>query len=138
MLLDANTLNYFGPGGIKILNGTGYSHAWFNGTVCSASITANCFPQPDNLQFGNLSPNVISGPGNWFLDLSLFREIAIKERLKLQLRGEGFSIFNTPQWNNLDTNIGNARTPANPNGTFGYITGAGGNRQIQFGAKVIF
>ena len=59
-------------------------------------------------------------------------------RLKLQLRGESFSIVNTPQWNNPDTNIGNARTAANPNGTFGYITSAGGNRQIQFGAKVIW
>jgi Carboxypeptidase regulatory-like domain len=135
---NANTLNYFGPGGIRILNGTGYSHAWFDGTVCSASVTANCFSQPDNLQFGNLSPNVISGPGPWSLDLSLFREIAIKERFKLQLRGESFSIVNAPQWNNPDTNIGNARTAANPNGTFGFITSAGGNRQIQFGAKVIW
>jgi hypothetical protein len=75
---------------------------------------------------------------HWFLDFSLFREIAIAERFKLQLRGESFSIVNTPQWNNPDTNIGNARTAANPNGTFGYITGAGGNRQIQFGAKVIW
>ena len=50
--------------------------------------------------------------------------------MQLELRGEAFSLTNTPQWSNPDTGIGNR--------TFGYITSAGGNRQIQFGAKVIF
>jgi hypothetical protein len=126
---NSNTLDYFGDG-IQILNGTGRSNPWFNPAICSATVTSNCFSQPANLKFGNLSPNVISGPGQWFLDLSIFREITIMEKLKLQLRGESFSVVNTPQWNNPDTNIGNQ--------TFGYITSAGGNRQMQLGAKVIW
>ena len=50
--------------------------------------------------------------------------------MQLEFRGEASSITNTPQWNNPDTGIGNS--------TFGYITGAGGNRTIQLGAKIIF
>jgi hypothetical protein len=126
---NSNTLNYFGSG-IPILKGNGLSAPWFGPTICSATITTNCFAQPGNLQFGNLSPNVISGPGSWSMDLSVFRSFKIAERLTLQLRGESFSVVNTPQWNNPDTNIGNT--------TFGYITGAGGNRSVQLGTKVIW
>jgi hypothetical protein len=127
---NSNTLNYFGPGGIQILKGTGTGAPWFNPAKCSATITTQCFAQPGTLQFGNLGPNVISGPGMWNMDLSLFRSFRIAEKLTLELRGESFSVINTPQWGNPDTNIGNT--------TFGYITGAGGNRTVQLATKIIF
>jgi hypothetical protein len=60
----------------------------------------------------------------------VFKQFHVTERVQMELRGEGFSVVNTPQWNNPDTSIGNR--------TFGYITGAGGNRQIHLGAKVMF
>ena len=127
---NSNTLNYFGPGGIQILKGTGPGAPWFNPAKCSATITTQCFAQPGALQFGNLGPNVISGPGMWNMDLSLFRSFRIAEKLTLELRGESFSVINTPQWGNPDTNISNT--------TFGYITGAGGNRTVQLATKIIF
>jgi hypothetical protein len=127
---NSNTLNYFGPGGIQTPKGNGLSAPWFNPAKCGGDLAANCFAQPGNLQLGNLSPNVISGPGLWTMDLSIFRSFSVTERLKLQVRGESFSVVNTPTWNNPDTNIGNT--------TFGYITGAGGNRQIQIGTKIIW
>jgi hypothetical protein len=127
---NGNTLNYFGPGGIQVLHGVGRDAAWFSPTICSATVNTNCFAQPGNLQFGNLGLNAISGPNNWFMDLSVFREFNLRERLKLQLRGESFSVVNSPQWNNPDTNIGNK--------TFGFITSAGGNRTVQLGTKVIW
>jgi hypothetical protein len=125
---NGNTLNYFGDG-IQILHGTG-RNAWFAPTICSATVTANCFSQPGNLQFGNLGLYPITGPGYWNLDASVFKQFKVTERMQLELRGEGFSVVNTPQWGNPDTAIGNT--------TFGQITSAGGNRQIQLGAKVIF
>jgi hypothetical protein len=126
---NSNNLNYFGPS-IPILKGNGRDAAWFAPTICTASLTSNCFAQPGNLQFGNLGPNVISGPGSWDMSLSLFRSFKIAERFRLQLRGESFSVVNTPQWNNPDTNIGNK--------TFGVITSAGGNRTVQLGMKIIY
>lgn len=125
---NSNTLNHVGS--IEILHGTGRDAPWFNPAVCSSSVTSNCFSQPGALQVGNLGRYPISGPGFWNLDGSIFKQFRIRERMQLELRGEAFSLTNTPQWSNPDTGIGNR--------TFGYITSAGGNRQIQFGAKVIF
>jgi Carboxypeptidase regulatory-like domain len=140
---NSNTLNYFGPGGIQILHGTGRDAAWFDPTICSFgtnnSVTTQCFAQPGAEipqgqpvppEFGNLGRSVIYGPGYWNLDASIFRSFRFSERASLELRGEGFSVINTPQWNNPDTGIGNK--------TFGYITGAGGSRSMQLGAKLIF
>jgi hypothetical protein len=126
---SGNTLNYFGNG-IPILHGTGTGNAWFGNAICSATVTSNCFAQPGNLQFGNLGLYPITGPGYWNLDASIFKQFHVTERMQVELRGEGFSVINTPQWGNPDTNIGNK--------TFGQITSAGGNRQIQLGAKIIF
>jgi len=126
---NGNTLNYFGDG-IQTPKGNGRDAQWFTGVQCGATATTNCFAQPGPLQFGNLGPNVISGPGYWNIDGSVFREFGLTERFKIQLRGEAFSAVNTPRWNNPDTGIGN--------GTFGFITGAGGNRQVQLGTKLIW
>lgn len=126
---NSNTLNHFGP--IATPKGNGLSAPWFDPTQCGGAIVTNCFAQPtSDAPFGNLGPNVISGPGSWNMDLSVFRTFKIMERLSLQVRGESFSVINTPNWNNPDTNINNK--------TFGFITGATGNRTIQLGAKVIF
>jgi len=111
----------------------------FDNTKCSASVTGDCFAQPAPLQFGDLGPNVIDGPGYWNLDASLFRTFQFGERWKLQLRGEAFSVMNTPQWGQPNTDY------ASPN--FGLITGlanalpgglGGGARQFQLGAKLTF
>ncbi len=134
---NQNTLNHFGP--IHVLYGNGFGHPWFDNTKCSATVTTDCFAQPAPLQFGNLGPNVIDGPGYWNLDASLFRSFKINERWNLQIRGEAFSIVNTPQWGQPNTDYNSAN--------FGLITGlanmlpggqGGGARQIQLGAKLTF
>jgi hypothetical protein len=134
---NQNTLNRFGP--IHVLYGNGFDHPWFDNTKCSAAITTNCFAQPAPLQFGNLGPNVMDGLGYWNLDLSLFRTFTIREKWNLQIRGEAFSIVNTPQRGQPNTDY------TSPN--FGYITTlanmlaggiGGGARQIQLGAKLTF
>src|SRR5258708_6945655 len=124
---NSNTLNHFGS--IATPKGNGTLAPWFDPTVCTASITTNCFGQPANLTFGNLGPNAIAGPGSWDMSLSVFRSFKIGERLSLQIRGESFSTINTPQWNNPDTNINNK--------TFGYITFAVLIVIIQLVTKVV-
>ena len=135
------TLNWFGPGKIPVTKGNGRDATWFTPTICNfnaakgALVTTQCFAQPGTAngglpEFGNLGWNVMNGPGAWNLDASIFRNFAIGERFKLQLRGEAFGIANTPRWNNPDTGYGSS--------TFGQITGAGGARSIQLGAKLLF
>jgi len=150
-----NTLNWFGPGPIPILHGTGKGNPWFKNTICNfnpakgALVTTQCFAQPGAEngglpEFGNLGPNFLSGPGYWNLDASLFRTFSISERWHLQIRATATSIVNTPQWRNPSaditssnfgfiTDVGNGRDGQTLPG--GYGTGA---RQFEFGAKLIF
>ena len=43
---------------------------------------------------GDLSRNLFTGPGFADVDLSVIKNISIRERLKLQLRAEMFNVFN--------------------------------------------
>jgi hypothetical protein len=90
--------------------------------------------------FGNLGRNSVTGPAFFNLDFSLFKNIAIGDAAKLQLRAEAFSATNTPQFDRPGGTLGSA--------TFGYITsvissgsganGVGGGRAVQLGAKLAF
>ena len=107
---------------IQILHGIGLSHPWFS---------ASSFAAPAGPTFGNLGRNVMDGPGLFNLDFSLFRTIDLSERLRLQLRGEAFSVTNRPQFSAPGTTLGNP--------SFGYVTGtSGGGRVMQLGAKISF
>jgi hypothetical protein len=96
---------------------------WFDTRVFSA-------PAANTL--GNVGRNAASGPKFFNLDLSLFKTFAISERIKLELRGEAFSLPNSPGWqyNNPNTNVNDAN--------FGLIRGAGGNRTMQLGMRLLF
>jgi TonB dependent receptor len=57
-------------------------------------INPNAFVNPANGSFGTIGRNVIRGPGYGDVDLSFFKNIPIKERLRAQLRVEMFNLFN--------------------------------------------
>ncbi|MEJ7606381.1 MAG: hypothetical protein WKF37_08950 [Bryobacteraceae bacterium] len=44
--------------------------------------------------YGNSGRNILDGPGLSNTDFTLMRDIALRERLKLELRGEFFNAFN--------------------------------------------
>src|SRR5262249_8747877 len=58
-------------------------------------------------RFGTAGFNLLRGPGvaNW--DFGLFREFALREHWKLQVRAEAFNFTNTPHFNNPDANVSN-------------------------------
>ena len=94
-----------------------------------------CFSAPTPLtRLGNVTRNSLTAPGLDDLDFSLFKNIDIGERVKLQLRGEAFNSTNTPQYGNPGTSITSS--------TFGKVTGYCGNscgaRDLQLGVKVLF
>jgi outer membrane receptor protein involved in Fe transport len=72
----------------------------------------------------------LRAPGLWNVDYSLFKSIALRERARLQLRGEFFNFFNHA---NLDAPNVTVNSPA-----FGLISGASSPRIVQVAAKVIF
>lgn len=87
---------------------------------------------------GNARKVVFRGPGtnNW--DVALFKNILIKERLSIQLRGEFYNLFNHPSFNTVDnTAIFNATGKQTSNG-FGQISGDAGPRQVQLAGRISF
>jgi len=104
---------------------------------CGGANLANCittssFAIPAPYNYGNAGRNILRGPGLVLTDLSLFKNIPLAtERVRLQLRGEAFNVFNTPSFSNPNSTFGTA--------TFGSIGSTlMPNRQVQVAAKIIF
>ena len=91
---------------------------------------AALYPAVQTFAYGNLGRNVFHGPGLETLDWSLFKNFPIRERLKLQFRFETFALLNHTNFDNPSATINTS--------SFGNITGASGNRNIQFGLKLQF
>ena len=116
---------------VHILHGINLGTPWFD--------TAS-FAQPVGARFGTTGRNTLSGPGTFGLNGKLARSIAVREKLRLDLRAEAFNLTNTPQFSNPSNSITSA--------TFGMVTGTrssgtgvngtGGGRAVQFGVKVTF
>lgn len=117
---NAQTPNSSGP--FKMLGAVNDS-PWFDTSVYSA---------PAANTFGNVGRNSASGPNFYNLDASLFRNIQITERYRMEFRAEAFALPNSPGWqlNNPNTNVND------PN--FGKVRGSGGNRSLQLGLRLLF
>jgi hypothetical protein len=129
--------NPFGSGagcGLTPAPGSGYAY-----------ITNECaFTNPP---FGSASNNVRNqwyGPGFWDWDVTLAKRMSLSEKVKAELRFEGYNILNHPHFQNPGTdaaNIGNLIGQPQ----FGVITstyvqpdGTTSARQIQVALKVLF
>jgi Carboxypeptidase regulatory-like domain len=89
--------------------------------------------------FGNLSRNVMRGPGFSNLDFSITKTTKITERFSHELRVEAFDLFNHPNFANpgLTAQIGSSSFGV-ISSTRGAAGDAGSARQIQFAMKLIF
>ncbi|MGC2467600.1 MAG: TonB-dependent receptor [Candidatus Acidiferrum sp.] len=100
---------------------------WFDTSVFQDPYKAN----NNTVTFGNVGPYILSGPNYFNLDSSLAKVFRLTERFNLEFRTDWFSATNMPQFNNPDVTLGDAN--------FGHVTSTyGGNRNIYFGAKLIF
>jgi hypothetical protein len=96
---------------------------WFN---------TNAFT-PSVYMYGNTPRNPLVGPGLnvWSLSAQKAFKIPRLETHSLQFRAELFNAFNTPQFGNPGSSVGN--------GDFGQVTSTrADNRQIQFGLRYQF
>ena len=92
---------------------------------------------------GDARRNLLYGPHQRRLDLSLFKNIELARELKMQFRVECFNITNTPNFliPNAQVTAFNSAGIATSAGSFGQITqtNPGINpRQYQFAAKLVF
>ena len=129
-------------GGTNVANHLTY----FTGTFAPPpTITVN-----GNLVYtraGNVERNQFYGPGFNAVDFGIFKDFAITQRVKFQLRAQAYNLFNTPAFTNPDADIhdgvanadGTYTTGAASNG-FGSISGtrAQSERQMEFAARINF
>ncbi len=117
-----------------------------NGTINS---TFSAFPNggvPYVTGYANVAPffgspkNDVSGPGNWRLNASLFKEFKVwREGYHLELRADAFNVLNHPSFanpGNTNTNIG-----ANAVALTGPMTNQSNtidSRFLQFGGRFVF
>ena len=87
-------------------------------------------PSPSSIVPGTAKRGTIQGPGFNRLDLGIFRNFRIWERLNFQFRAEAFNAAN-------HTNVQTIGTSAT-SGTFGEITGYRDARILQFAGKFTF
>jgi outer membrane receptor protein involved in Fe transport len=96
---------------------------WFNTNAFTGSI----------FQYGNSPRDPIVGPGTHNFNLSLRKSFRMPyaESQRLEFRAESFNAFNTPQFANPDSNLGD--------GAFGQVTSTKlDNRLIQLALKYFF
>jgi hypothetical protein len=122
-----------------ILGGIGSSSSYFDPLAFKPITTA---------RFGNAGFNSMRGPGVADMDLGIFREFAVRERIRFQFRAEAFNATNTPHFALPGTNASNL--VLNPDGTIknlaGYTTVTStqnlgrdfDERHIRFGLRISF
>jgi hypothetical protein len=108
---------------------------WFNtAAFCQPETTfgnpsATCV-NPGDSQFGDAGRNILEGPGQVSLNMSLNKTITIKEYRSLDLRITANNVFNTVYFTSLGTAVNSS--------TFGEVTGAGAMRRVTVQARFRF
>ena len=102
----------------------GLNGQWFN-TQCFQEVTSG------TIRPGNAGRGVVRGPGFQVWDVSLFKNIPVGERVKLQLRLETFNTFN-------HANPSGFGSTNRTSSVFGLITSFRDPRLVQLAAKLSF
>jgi hypothetical protein len=98
----------------------------------------NAFILPAAGTYGNVGRNVLTGPGLATTDLSVAKNTAISERLRLQFRAELFNVLNKANFATPNAVVFSSAT-ATPATTAGVITATStSSRQVQFGLKLLW
>ena len=101
---------------------------WFNTALGTSGAP---WGTPALYTFGNAGRGFLRGPGRTNIDVSLFKEFSVTERVRVQFRAEFFNLPNHPQFDLPNAGIGTS--------VAGTISGTVGTpRDIQFGLRVVF
>jgi hypothetical protein len=111
---------------------------WFDVSAFRVPGDTNGDNRPDvNVgRFGNSAPNVLEGPGRFYISAGLFKTIPIRERLSLRFEGTFTNVLNHPFYG---IPLANVSAPS----TAGSIRSTGdkdiaGSRQGQVGLRLEF
>jgi len=93
-------------------------------------LNPNAFAVPAIATYGNMGRNSIRGPATWSFDLALSRSFTLREKQRLEFRGEAYNVTNSFRPQNPNTVLNNR--------TFGQLRTAFDPRILQFALKFVF
>ena len=101
------------------------------------------FQRPANVfRFGTMGRNAVRGPGFQKVDLAMFKDFALTEKVTLQFKAEAFNFTNTPRFGNPAANVSsmavNAAGVVTNANNFMAITSASDERKFRFGLRLSF
>lgn len=83
-----------------------YNPAAFGQTSATTFLYPTLAPgQTFARMYGNAGTFILRGPAQYNVDFSIFKEFQIKETMNLELRGEVFNLFNTPEFAPPDNTV---------------------------------
>jgi hypothetical protein len=85
---------------------------------------------------GNLGRNTFLGPGAWYADMTLSKNIKITERVNLKFDAQGFNVFNHANF--IMATAGGGAHNKITDSSFGQAAGTLNARNIQLGLKLSF
>jgi trimeric autotransporter adhesin len=110
------------------------AHEWFNTAAFCApptsSGTTNTCVNPNGTAFGDAGRNIIEGPGEVIVDMSLSKTITVKESRSLELRLQAANVFNFINYTAINTTVNSLQ--------FGQVTSAGATRRVTLVARFRF
>ena len=120
--------------GQPIAIGNPSAREWFNtAAFCSPSSSAgttNTCLNPNGTTFGDAGRNIIEGPGEVVVDMSLSKTITVKESRALELRLQAANVFNFINYMAINTTVNSLQ--------FGQVTSAGATRRVTLVARFRF
>ncbi|MCA2966202.1 MAG: TonB-dependent receptor [Acidobacteriaceae bacterium] len=133
-----NRPDYTGTSYGNLASGVRTVDRWFDGAAFSVPGRVNGVNLPNNGaigRFGYVGPGSLVGPRTAVLSAKIQKQIAITERVFIQLEGAASNLGNTPNFGNPQLNITNAQ--------FGRITATQGQenagaRSLQVGLRLGF
>jgi hypothetical protein len=135
MQSSGNTLRF---NGTSVLAGPNtYTFIDLNGVTPSTFTDAGGFTDFGPFPADMTKRGSFRAPGTWNADVSLFKNINITERYKVQIRADVFNVFNHANLfvNGASTEVNNTVDAA---GNRGVVAFKDGNRRIQFLARFTF
>ena len=117
-------------------------HEWFDtadfvNPPAIGTLNSAIFARP-----GNTDRNQLFGPGHDDMDLSIFKDFPIFEKVTAEFRAEAFNLTNTPQFSNPNGNLDSLSPNAltSNTGAFGQInsTHINSQRQLELAARFQF
>jgi hypothetical protein len=122
------------------------NRTYFTGSFGVPTLASNSTVGSYYVRAGNVDRNQFFGPGYHVVNFGLFKDFAITERVKFQLRAQAYNLFNTPQFTNPDADINDGLQSSD--GTYSTATGKGfgslsavrqqSERQMEFAARINF